>query len=115
MINVVQTDAATVVIGRFTKEPITSCRRVNNTNGTNANGMPNDSTTCDNTSVSVAGSCSASTVSAGSIVTPRRTNTGTLRWMNPCITTCPAYVPTLEDDSPDASSATANANAAPPP
>ena len=31
------------------------------------------------------------------------------------MTTWPAYVPTLEDDSPEASSATANASAAPPP
>ena len=37
------------------------------------------------------------------------------RSMKPCITTWPAYVPTLELDSPDASSATANASAAPPP
>ena len=37
------------------------------------------------------------------------------RSMKPCITTCPANVPTLELESPDASSATANASAAPPP
>ena len=37
------------------------------------------------------------------------------RSMKPCITTWPAYVPTLELDRPEASSATANASAAPPP
>src|ERR1700722_1607566 len=37
------------------------------------------------------------------------------RLMNPCMTTWPAYVPTLDEDSPDASSATAKASAAPPP
>ena len=37
------------------------------------------------------------------------------RLMKPCITTWPAYVPTLELDRPEASSATANASAAPPP
>ena len=35
--------------------------------------------------------------------------------MKPCITTWPANVPTLELDSPEASSATAKASAAPPP
>ena len=35
--------------------------------------------------------------------------------MKPAITTWPAYVPTLEDERPEASSATANASAAPPP
>ena len=37
------------------------------------------------------------------------------RSMKPCITTWPAYVPTLELESPEASSATAKASAAPPP
>ena len=35
--------------------------------------------------------------------------------MKPCITTWPANVPTLELERPEASSATANASAAPPP
>ena len=35
--------------------------------------------------------------------------------MKPAITTWPAYVPTLDDETPEASSATANASAAPPP
>ena len=33
--------------------------------------------------------------------------------MKPCMTTWPAYVPTLEDAKPEASSASANASAAP--
>src|SRR5690625_3672534 len=49
---------------------------------------------------------------AGAIVTARRMNNGMRRPMNPCITTWPAYVPTLELDNPDASRATANASAA---
>jgi hypothetical protein len=57
----------------------------------------------------------AITASAGSIVTSRRTNTGIRTPMKPDITTCPAKVPTLEDEAPEASSATAKASAAAPP
>jgi hypothetical protein len=35
--------------------------------------------------------------------------------MKPAMTICPAYVPTLEDEAPEASSATAKASAALPP
>jgi hypothetical protein len=34
---------------RFANEPMTDRRAVSHTNGTKANGMPNDSTTCDST------------------------------------------------------------------
>src|SRR5437588_490381 len=57
----------------------------------------------------------ASTTSAGIIVTARRTTSGIRTSMKPAITTWPAYVPTLDEDTPDASSATANASAAVPP
>ena len=49
----------------------------------------------------------ATTANAGTTVTARRTQTGMRRWMKPCITTCPAIVPTTELDTPDVSSATA--------
>ena len=73
--------------------------------GTSANGMPNDSTTCDSTSAAEALTPSASTSSAGAIVIARRTKSGIWRRMKPCITTWPASVPTDDDDSPDASRA----------
>src|ERR1022692_483982 len=92
-----------------------SARRVSTTSGTSANGMPKESTTCEITRLPVGGSPSSSTTSAGSMVSPRRTNNGIRRRMNPCMTTWPAYVPTLEEDSPEASRATANISAAPPP
>ena len=84
------TTHAAVVIGRLTNGPITSGRRVSNTIGTRANGMPKDSTICDPTRLSVVGSPRPSTTSAGSIVNPRRRNSGMRRRMKPCMTTCPA-------------------------
>ena len=77
--------------------------------------MPNESTTWETTSASVASTPSASTTSAGAIVIAGAANSGMRRSMKPCITTWPAYVPTLELESPEASSATAKASAAPPP
>ena len=85
------TVAATIVVERrLTSAPITSARRVSRIIGTSANGIPNDSTTCETTSASVASTPIASTTSAGAIVTSRRRNSGMRRWMKPCITTCPA-------------------------
>ena len=55
------------------------------------------------------------TISAGIIVRARRANRGMRQFMNPAMTTCPAYVPTLEDDRPEAIRAIPNASAAPPP
>jgi hypothetical protein len=52
---------------------------------------------------------------AGIIVTTRRTQTGMRLRMKPCITTCPASVPTADDDRPDPSSAIANSAPAAPP
>ena len=83
--------------------------------GTSANGMPNDSTTWEMTRVELGSSPSASTTSAGAIVIARRRNRLMRKLMKPCMTTWPANVPTLELDSPEASSATAKASAAPPP
>ena len=50
----------------------------------------------------------AATTSAGTIVTIRRTKIGICRRTNPCMTTCPESVPTVELDRPEASSASAN-------
>ena len=47
----------------------------------------------------------ASTISAGVIVTARRTKSGIWRRMKPCITTWPDSVPTLDDERPEASRA----------
>ena len=58
---------------------------------------------------------SARITSAGTIVTARRRHRRIRTPMKPAITTWPAYVPTLDDDAPEASSATAKASAAPPP
>ena len=95
--------------------PITSRRPVSTTSGTSANGIPNDSTTWLSTSAPVGLTPTARITSAGTIVTARRTKTGIRTLMKPAITTWPANVPTLDDEAPDASSATANASAAPPP
>ena len=83
-------DATTVVARRLTNAPITSARRVSRIIGTSANGMPNESTTWETTSASVASTPTASRTSAGAIVTSRRRKSGMRRSMKPCITTCPA-------------------------
>lgn len=48
---------------------------------------------------------------AGAMVTARRTTGGTRSRSKPRMTTWPAYVPTLEEDRPQAGSANANARA----
>src|SRR3954451_16057759 len=108
-------EAITVVCMRLTSAPMRSARRVSRIIGTSANGMPKLSTTCESTSVSVVLTPLASTISAGVMVIARRRKSGMRKLMKPCITTWPANVPTLELDSPEASSATAKASAAPPP
>ena len=85
-----------------------SRRAVKMTSGTSANGIPNESTTCEMTSVRDGSIPIAITTNAGSIVTSRRTASGIWRLMKPCITTWPESVPTAELDRPDASSASAN-------
>src|SRR5919199_1542707 len=115
MISAATTEAIAVVYGRFTSSPMTSARRVSRIIGTSANGMPKDSTTWEMTSVEDGSSPRASTTSAGAMVIARRRNSLIRRSMKPCMTTWPANVPTLELDSPEASSATAKASAAPPP
>ncbi len=115
MIIAATTDATTVVARRLTSAPMMSRRRVSSTSGTSANGMPKDSTTWLITSAREGLTPSPSTISAGAIVIARRRTSGIVRSMKPCITTWPAYVPTLELARPDASSASANASAAPPP
>src|SRR4051794_11382535 len=115
MISPATSVASAVVRRAFTKLPMTVFRLVRRISGTSANGIPNESTTCEITSVCVGSTPIASTMSAGVIVAARRRNSGILRAMKPCMTTWPANVPTLELDRPEASRATANASAAPPP
>src|SRR5439155_16059050 len=107
---------ATAVVRRLlTCTPMTSRREVSMTSGISANGIPNERTTWLRTSALVGLTPIASTTSAGSIVMTRRTISGMRRLTKPAMTIWPAYVPTLEDEDPEASSATANASAAPPP
>ena len=41
---------------------------------------------------------------AGTIVRSRRSHTGICQWTNPCMTTWPAMVPTVEEERPEAKS-----------
>jgi len=77
------------------------------TSGISAKGIPNESTTWLSTSVREGSAPMPITISAGSIVTSRRTQTGIRRRMKPCITTWPASVPTVELERPEPSSARA--------
>ena len=63
-----------VVRRRLTSAPMTSRRRVSSTSGTSANGIPNESTTWLITSARVGLTPTASTISAGAIVTSRRSD-----------------------------------------
>ena len=77
-----------------------------------ANGIPNDSTTWLRTSAFDGLTPIAMITSAGTIVIVRRSVSGIWRRMKPCITTCPAIVPTLDEERPEASRATPNMIAA---
>src|SRR5699024_3344785 len=77
---VATTAAAAVVTGWLAKPAIKDSRDVNQINGIKANGMPADSTTCDNTSALLASTPSARINSAGSTVTARRTSMGIRRF-----------------------------------
>ena len=48
------------------------------------------------------------TANAGATVTPRLSQTGMWRRKKPCMMICPLSVPTAEEESPEASSETAN-------
>ena len=52
---------------------------------------------------------------AGIMVTIRRIQTDTLKCRKPCMITCPAMVPTVEEDSPDARSEMAKTTLLAPP
>src|SRR5690348_15143041 len=105
-------NANTVVRRVLTWDRMTSRLLVNIRSGTSAKGIPNESTTWLSTSASVGLRPAASTIRAGSIVIARRSSSGILRLMKPAITTWPAAVPTLDEDTPEASKAIANASAA---
>ncbi len=104
--------AAIVVMRRLTNGPMTSRRRVKRTSGTRAKGIPNDRTTCERTRLSVAGSRRRRDDKRGQHGDAAwRRKSGRLRLRKPLMTTWPAYVPTLEDETPEASSATAKTRA----
>ena len=92
--------------------PISDRLRQNMTSGMSANGIPNDSTTWLRISAFEGLTPIAMMMRAGIIVIVRRSQSGIWRWMKPCITTCPAIVPTLDDESPEASRAMPNIAAA---
>ena len=87
---------------------MSSRSRQKRTSGISANGIPNESTTWLSTSARDGSTPIAMISSAGAIVIARRSSSGMRRAMKPCITTWPAIVPTLEDESPEASRATPN-------
>ena len=89
----------------MTSPPITFRLLVKRTRGTSANGMPNESTTWLRTSARVGSTPTRATISAGAAVIARRAKSGIWRRMNPCITICPASVPTEDDERPEARSA----------
>ena len=78
---------------------------VSQTRGTTANGSTSDSTTWLATSVVSVFVPSAITIRAGIMVMNRRRNTETFHCMKPSTIICPAIVPTVDEDRPDASSA----------
>ena len=104
-----------VVARRFTNPPISRRSAVTCSSGTSANGIPNDRMTCEMTSATTGSIPRASTTKAGAMVMVRRSHTGIRRRRKPSMTTCPASVPMLDDDSPDASRATPNSTSAWPP
>ncbi len=73
-ITAVTAHAATVVIRRLTSGPMIERFDVKTTSGTSANGIPNESTTCESTSVRDGLTPIAITTNAGIIVTSRRTS-----------------------------------------
>ena len=94
----------------FVKLPISFLLRVNITSGIIANGIPKDRNTWLRINAREGSKLAAITISAGTMVIPRRRKTEILRWMKPCITTWPARVPTDDEEMPDASSATPKIN-----
>src|SRR5262249_40874201 len=100
--------------GGLASDPISSRSRANRSSATGATGIPNESPTWLRTRASVGLNPSARTSSAGASVIARRTKIGIRRRMKPCITTCPAIVPTDEEANPEAIRATPKIVAAPP-
>src|SRR5579884_1810165 len=107
--------ASIVVMRLLTSEPITSLRLVNIISVMTGSGSTKLSTTWLITSVSVGLTPSNTTMNTGNIVTNRRIHTGMVKPTNPCMMTCPAIVPTLELERPEASSDTAKTTLAAPP
>jgi hypothetical protein len=77
--------------------------------------MPNESATWLSTSALVGSKPEARITTAGVMVMARRSQTGIRRFRKPSMMICPAAVPTLDDEIPEASSAAAKARAAVPP
>src|SRR5260221_10653653 len=107
--------AAHVVIALFTSVPIRSRRRVNMIRVITGRGRAKLRTTWLITKVLVGFKPIAATITAGIIVTTRRTQIGIVKPTNPCIITCPAIVPTVELERPEGNSEIAKTRLAAPP
>ena len=94
------------------KVSITDRRLVSSSSGISANGSVKLSTTCDRIRIFSGSSPTAMTMIAGMIVISRRRKMGNLIFRKPSMMTCPAITPTVDDDSPEHSSATAKTVAA---
>ena len=88
---------------------MTSRRDVSHTSGTTAKGSTSERTTWLATRVCRVSAPAAITISAGIIVISRRMKTETCQFMKPSTIICPASVPTVDEESPDARSAIPNA------
>src|ERR1700749_1138128 len=105
MIKLASTPARALSQRGLASSPITFLLAAMIRRGTRAKGMPKERTTWLPTRASVGSRPIASTSSAGARVIARRRKSGIWRSMKPCITTCPAIVPTEEEAKPEASRA----------
>ncbi|CFS53977.1 Uncharacterised protein [Mycobacterium tuberculosis] len=90
-LTITATTQPTQVVARWlVSPPITAGLPVSLTSGSTANGIPNDSTTCESTNVRVGSKPSVSIANAGPSVIRRRTSMGTLQCSSPCMIIAPA-------------------------
>ena len=100
------------VRGAERKECITSTRLVRIKSGMSAKGSAKLRTTCDRTRILSGSRPVAMTAMAGMTVMRRRRKMGNLISRKPSMMTCQAMTPTVEDERPEQSSATAKTMAA---
>ena len=108
------TVARIVVTRRFTSDPMIVRFLVNIIRVMTGIGRVKLRTTWLSTNVRVGSRPRAITINVGIIVEIRRIQIGIRKPTNPCMTTCPAMVPTWELEIPDAISEIRKTAAAPP-